>query len=231
MFNIILPAISSVLLLQSKLIQAEFEWDRQNKWVNRGEGGRFTKSGETAIAEKPQLISPPARPAAPSALAKPPVKKEAPLPPSKSQQNIAKPIKKEAGVVSINEHHILKGDVVDGKLAGGMHTKKALDAFCDEHGHSYETLRTNFRNGVREVELPLSAMKPLANGGVPEPRKTLFPDNWADDDIVKAIKEVIEKNPIKTVGNREMVEGIVKGVLIRVGMRYGRVVTAFPKML
>lgn len=219
MFNInILPAISSILFLQAKLIQAEFEWDRKNDWVNRGEGGRFTKknAGGTAIAEKPRLISPP-------------VKKE--TPPTEIRPAISKPVKKEPGSISINQDHILKGDVIDGKLAGGMHTKKALDAFCDEHDHSYETLRTNFRNGVREVELPLSAMKPLANGGVPEPRKTLFPDNWADDDIVKAIKEIIEKNPIKTVGNREMVEGVVKGVLIRVGMRYGKVVTAFPKML
>lgn len=219
MFNInIGPAVSLILFLQGKLIQAAFEWDKQNDWVNRGEGGRFTKSGETgtAIAEKPKLVSPP-------------VKKEAVATPTEPRKEIVKPVKKEPGAVNINQHHILKGDVVDGKLAGGMHTKKALDAFCDEHGHSYETLRTNFRNGVREIELPLSAMKPLASGGVPEPKKTLFPDDWADDDIVRAIKEVIEKNPIKTVGNREMVEGVAKGVLIRVGMRYGKVVTAFPK--
>lgn len=219
MFNInTIPAVSSILSLQSRLIQAAFEWDKQNDWVNRGEGGRFAKSSGTgtAIAEKPKLVSPP-------------VKKEAVATPTEPRKEIVKPVKKEPGTININQHHILKGDVVDGKLAGGMHTKKALDAFCDEHGHTYETLRTNFRNGVREVELPLSAMKPLSSGGVPEPKKTLFPDNWADDDIVQAIKEVIEKNPIKTVGNREMVEGVVKGVLIRVGMRYGKVVTAFPK--
>jgi hypothetical protein len=207
-------ALSSILLFRSKLIQAAFEWDKENEWANRSSDGRFSKGTQTL--ERPKLIQPPTR--------------ESPKPAeSPAKPKPAAPVKRKEGSSNINEHHVLKGDIADGKLGGGLHTQKGLEEFCETHGHEYKVLRTNARNGVKEIQLPLSAMKPLPNGSVLEPKKTLFPSHWSDDDVLKAITEVAETSVKKLVGNREVAEGIVKGVLIRVAFRHSRIVTAFPK--
>lgn len=129
----------------------------------------------------------------------------------------------------ISQGHILKGDVIDGQLKGGMHTQDALDDFVDNYGYDYDILRTN-KNGVKEVELPIEAMKPFADGTIPENRKTLFPESWDEEDIMEAIQDIIKNTDPKEFGDRKTFEGLYKGVRIRIGVRGDRVVTAFPKI-
>lgn len=128
----------------------------------------------------------------------------------------------------ISEGHILKGDVIDGQLKGGMHTQQALDDFVDKYNYDYDVLRTS-RNGVKEVELPVEAMRPFADGTIPENRKTLFPENWDNDDILKAVQDIVKKTKPQEFGDRKTFEGVYNGVRIRVGVKGERVVTAFPK--
>ncbi|MBD1892960.1 EndoU domain-containing protein [Coleofasciculus sp. FACHB-SPT9] len=127
--------------------------------------------------------------------------------------------------------HILVGDADGGQLTGGLHTQKALDNFTQEYGYTYTVLRTDPTTGVTEIELPISAMRPNPNGSIPANRKTLFPPNWSDDYILSVIEHIAETEPIQLdLYNRQFIEGVFNNVKIKIAIRNGEIVTAFPKL-
>jgi len=126
--------------------------------------------------------------------------------------------------------HVLIGIIEDGKLRTGLHTQKALDNFTKANGYTYAVLRTDPTTGVREVELPRDAMKLGPKLIVLENKKTLFPSSWSDDYILSAIGHIAETGTPTTSGNREFIEGVVDNVKIKVGIRNGEIITAFPRL-
>jgi hypothetical protein len=127
-----------------------------------------------------------------------------------------------------SRQHIVEGIIQNGKLSGGLHTQKALDKFTQANGYTYTVLQTDPKTGVSKVKLPQSAMQPYPNGSIPAVEKTLFPPDWDDDYIMSVIEHIAETGTLQTFGSRQFIQEIVDNVEIRVAIRNGEIVTAFP---
>lgn len=135
------------------------------------------------------------------------------------------------------------GPVPQVKLESGLHTQEAVE-FLKKMRPDIATDITlqTLPNGVQVASLPqaafsshrlrnLSTRSKTVNGReIIYSDKTIFPKQWSEEEIVRAIEDVkVNKRSFKRIdGGATIITGNYKNVKIRVVIRNGEVRTAFP---
>lgn len=125
--------------------------------------------------------------------------------------------------------HVVAGDVVgSGKnLQGGLHTVLGYDAFIASRPELEPLVDVTLKpNGVRQVLLPREAFNSKGWSDTVDGRKSLFPESWSIRKIVESTNSVLEGKIL--TGEKQTFEQIVDGVNIRVAVRQGKVISAYP---
>lgn len=134
----------------------------------------------------------------------------------------------------------IRGDLVSTPegvtvIAGGLHTWTGLKLFLKQRPElTYKTTTRN-KNGVIHILLPEEAFTRRAwdrmqnsTSNLPG-GKTLFPQTWQESLIVQAIRHVIRygRHEEHSTGV-DIFEGVYNQVRLRVVLREGEFVTAYP---
>ncbi|MEJ2407334.1 MAG: EndoU domain-containing protein [Candidatus Thiodiazotropha sp.] len=154
-------------------------------------------------------------------------------------------------------HHVMFGDIVDGKLVGGLHSQQGLDGFLKNYaadGKTYQfkevdqfvlnnttddVLVQTLDNGVKRVQLPADMWKSKAarhNSRYPVPGvgnvkgfKSIFPESWTSTDYVNAADSVLKSRSFRNGSDYNLI-GEYKGVKVEMYLdrNTGKINSMFP---